>query len=86
MSRELLNPNHPLVVWLVDHERTVADLAEELGVTVATIYNWIGRRRRPDFDNALRLMEITGLTYEQLVIQGDDETPLPIEEDTHDTD
>ncbi len=67
MSKELGNPEHPLVDKLIEMNMSVHELAEKIGVRTNTVYHWIARRRRPDYGNSLKVIELTGLSYRQII-------------------
>lgn len=43
----MLNPSHPITSFLLEHDRTVADLAVEISYSATTIYRWIDGSRKP---------------------------------------
>jgi transcriptional regulator with XRE-family HTH domain len=43
-----------------------SELAEKLGVDVAAVKNWDGKRRRPRFETLVDLAKALGVTLEEL--------------------
>lgn len=63
------NPLNRVKVVLVEKQRTSKWLAEQLGVTPATVSKWCTNTSQPDLQTLARIAELLGCEKRQLITE-----------------
>jgi transcriptional regulator with XRE-family HTH domain len=53
--------------FLLDSNMTQAQLAERMGVSQPTVWEWVHGESRPSFDRLISISKITGISIDELV-------------------
>jgi transcriptional regulator with XRE-family HTH domain len=53
--------------FLLDSDMTQAQLAEQMGVSQPTVWEWVHGESRPTIDRLISLSKITGISIDDLV-------------------
>ena len=61
--------------WLYEHRCTYAKLAEMIGAPDASVSRWMNGRHKLSKPTIDKILEVTGLTYEQAFLVADTDQP-----------
>lgn len=56
-----------LITWLDDKEMTQKELAQAIGVTPATVNNWVKQGRIPNIESIMDICDFYGIAYDDLM-------------------
>ena len=59
--------------WIINANTTQDNIAEELGVSRKTIWNWVNGRTDIPLEKAIRLADVLGISFDDLIGRGTDE-------------
>lgn len=59
--------------WMIEHDCSVSELAEKLGIHFSTVSEFLNGKRYFKIKTLTKLLKVTGLTYEDLYMRGDEE-------------